>query len=156
MRHAILLAPLSALALAACGEQPTANNTGMLPPENEIDAMDAMPAEPILPPQNDVPPANETAETDDPFAGRWTGPEGLYAQITPAAAASSYRVEMQYTLDDKGNFTATRDGDALKMTRNGQAVTIKPGTGDETGMKWLAGKQDCLVVIAGSEGYCRD
>lgn len=149
MRYALILAPL---ALAACGEQPTANNTAMLPPENE---MEAMPAEPVLPPEA-LPASNDTAQTDDPFAGRWTGPEGLYAQITPAAAPGSYTVEMQYTLDDKGNFTATRDGDTLKLTRAGQAVTITPGSGDATGMKWLAGKQDCLIVIAGSEGYCRD
>ncbi|WP_147414331.1 hypothetical protein [Sphingomonas gilva] len=152
MRHALLLAPLSALALAACGEQPTSENTAMLPPENE---MAAMPAEPILPPQ-DIPPSNETAETDDPFAGRWTGPEGLYAQITPAATPGAYTVEMQYTLDDRGKFTATREGDTLKLTRAGQSVTITPGDGNATGMKWLAGKQDCLVVVAGSEGYCRD
>lgn len=149
MRRILILAPL---ALVACGEQPTANNTAMLPPENE---MEAMPNEPVLPPEV-LPPGNDTAQTDDPFAGRWTGPEGLYAQIAPAAAPGAYTVEMQYTLDDKGNFTATREGDTLKLTRKGQAVTITPGSGDATGMKWLAGKQDCLVVVAGSEGYCRD
>jgi hypothetical protein len=149
MRHALILMPL---ALAACAEQPTSENTGMLPPENE---MAAMPAEPVLPPQ-DIPMSNDTAETDDPFAGRWTGPEGLYAQITPAAGAGRYQVEMQYTLDDKGTFTATREGDTLTLTRPEGPVTITRGDGDATGMKWLAGKQDCLIVIAGSEGYCRD
>ena len=39
--------------------------------------------------------------------------------------------------------------------RNGVAETAVPGNGDAAGLKYLAGKQDCLVVKPG-EGYCRD
>jgi hypothetical protein len=33
--------------------------------------------------------------------------------------------------------------------------TLEARNGDETGMKWLAGKTDCLTVKPG-EGYCLD
>ena len=41
------------------------------------------------------------------------------------------------------------------IVRDGKDVAIRPGTGDETGFKYLAGKQDCLILIPGQEGYCR-
>ena len=39
--------------------------------------------------------------------------------------------------------------------RDGRAESIAATTGDETGMKWLAGKTNCLTIKVG-EGYCRD
>lgn len=153
-RHLIVLAPF---ALAACGSNEGQNTqTAMLPPENE---QAAMPAEGPVPAEAMANMSANTTDTDaeaDRFAGRWTGPEGLFAQIAPAAAAGRYTVEMQYTLDDRGTFPARLEGDALILDRAGRRIALTPGTGDETGMKWLAGKRDCLVAIAGSEGYCRD
>ena len=43
----------------------------------------------------------------------------------------------------------------IRFTRDGKDLTIRPGTGAETGFKWLAEKENCLIVIAGEEGYCR-
>ena len=43
----------------------------------------------------------------------------------------------------------------IRFVRDGKDLAIRPGNGDETGFKYLAGKQDCLIVIAGQEGYCR-
>jgi hypothetical protein len=42
------------------------------------------------------------------------------------------------------------EGTFLRLERT------RTGTdGDGTGMKWLADREDCLVVTAGSEGFCR-
>lgn len=160
MKLLLTLAGVPALLLAACSSptQDTSNDAGMVNaaeatglPANDAAAM---PAEPVLPPSAAA--TNEIAAADDPFVGRWTGPEGLYADIAAGPTAGAYTVEMQYTLDDKGSFPATRQGDALVVTRGGETVRITQGDGDATGMKWLAGKSDCLVVKPGSEGYCRD
>jgi hypothetical protein len=43
----------------------------------------------------------------------------------------------------------------LRFTRGGDALLLRQGSGVETGLKYLAGKKDCLVVKSG-EGYCRD
>lgn len=149
--------------LSACGspEGATANDTAMLPPENAAIANATEPMPPaILPASNSVllnATGNDTdATAEDPFAGRWTGPEGLYADITPVTPAGRYTVDMQYTLDDTGKFAATRKGETLELTRGGKTITATRSNGDATGMKWLAGKQDCLTVIKGSEAYCRD
>jgi len=42
-----------------------------------------------------------------------------------------------------------------EFERDGLQESIRPTNGDETGMKWLAGKKNCLTVRPG-EGYCRD
>ena len=39
--------------------------------------------------------------------------------------------------------------------RDGVRESLRPGSGVETGMKWLQDKSDCLVVKPG-EGYCRE
>jgi hypothetical protein len=89
------------------------------------------------------------------FAGTWTGPEGLSFVIEPAAGGG-FRVRNQDTLDEKSVFDARQEGATLRFVRRGQALTARPGTGAETGFKWLANKRDCLIVQAGVEGYCRD
>lgn len=89
----------------------------------------------------------------DAWAGRWVGPEGLVMEIT-AQAGGRYRVMNQYTLEEGGVFAGRVEGGAIVIGRGGKTVRIRKGTGDETGMKWLAGKADCLVVGPG-EGYCR-
>ena len=43
----------------------------------------------------------------------------------------------------------------IHFERDGKDLTIRPGTGAETGFKWLADKENCLIVVAGQEGYCR-
>ena len=47
-------------------------------------------------------------------------------------------------------------GETIRFTRNGRALTIRAGSGPETGFKWLAEKTNCLIVVPGKEGYCRD
>ncbi len=85
------------------------------------------------------------------FTGRWTGPEGTWLDIQPKGQDYSVTVS---NLDGPRTFDGIADDGGIRFMRDGQAFVIRPGNGDDTGMKWLAGKKDCLVVAPG-EGYCR-
>lgn len=87
------------------------------------------------------------------MSGKWTGPEGTYLNVTKKDGKFSIEIK---DLDSAKTFEGTAKGDTIEFTRNGKTETIKHATGDETGMKWLAGKKDCLVVTKGSEGFCRN
>ena len=89
------------------------------------------------------------------LAGRWTGVEGMYLAVSPGAAAGRYRLEMQYDLDHKGVFEGEATPQGIVFTRDGKRELLRPTRGDATGLKYLAGKADCLTVKQG-EGYCRD
>lgn len=65
------------------------------------------------------------------------------------------RLEMQSDLDTRGTYEGREDERAIRFERGGEQLTLRRATGDETSLKWLAGKQDCLMVREG-EGYCRD
>lgn len=82
------------------------------------------------------------------LTGRWTGVEGTWAEVSPTKVTIS-------NLDGPTSYDARAENGAVVFERDGQTLTIKKGSGDETGMKWLAGKKDCIVVAA-NEGYCRD
>ena len=88
------------------------------------------------------------------WAGKWTGPEGMYVTITPALDGK-VSLEMQSDLDTKGSYEGTATADGISFKRGEETLLLKPASGDETGLKWLAGKKDCLMVKSG-EGYCRD
>ncbi|WP_419816846.1 hypothetical protein [Glacieibacterium sp.] len=90
------------------------------------------------------------------FIGHWVGPEGLYLDIAADGGPYSgrYALKMKYTLDDEGSFTGLAKLDTIVFERGGKQLSLRAGNGDETGMKWLAGKTDCLIVAPG-EGYCR-
>ena len=88
------------------------------------------------------------------WAGKWTGPEGTYVTITPALDGK-VSLEMQSDLDTKGSYGGTATADGISFMRGEETLLLKPAIGDETGLKWLAGKKDCLMVKSG-EGYCRD
>ncbi|MCI4589603.1 hypothetical protein MOK15_05805 [Sphingobium sp. BYY-5] len=94
--------------------------------------------------------------TDD-WVGRWTGPEGLFLDIQPSpdGKPGHYAITNKDNLDRQGDYTGLADGSTIRFVREGKDLAIRPGKGDETGFKYLAGKQDCLVVVQGQEGYCR-
>jgi hypothetical protein len=100
--------------------------------------------------------AASTAVTDA-WIGRWRGVEGLNLQISadPSARPGHYTLAMQYSLDDTGSFPGVAEGDTIRFTRPDGPQTLRATDGDTTGLKWLAGKKDCLTVKTG-EGYCRD
>ncbi|HEX8445662.1 MAG TPA: hypothetical protein VF649_03520 [Sphingomonas sp.] len=89
------------------------------------------------------------------FLGTWTGPEGL-SFVVEAKPDGGYRIRNRDTLDSETTFDGGLAGETLRFVRRGETLSARPGTGAETGYKWLAQKKDCLIVQAGVEGYCRD
>jgi hypothetical protein len=102
------------------------------------------PAEPVA---NDL----GTAIADG-WVGTWRGPEGTSLQI--AKQEVGYQVTVR-NLDGPREFHGVAVEDLLQFERDGVTETLRAGDGQDTGMKWLAGKHDCLVVKPG-EGFCRD
>ena len=105
----------------------------------------------------------EGAEATDPataphrfasWAGKWTGVEGMYATITPTEPGK-YKLEMQSDLDTKGTYDGQDSEHGIQFKRGTEQLSLHRGNGDETGLKYLAGKKECLIVKTG-EGYCRD
>lgn len=140
MRHRILVAALvSASLLSACkqAEQTPAAET-------------TTPAPTTTKPAETTPASVYVAA----WAGKWTGPEGMYTTIT-LGADGKVSLEMQSDLDTKGTYEGTATADGISFKRAEETLLLKKATGDETGLKWLAGKKDCLMVKSG-EGYCRD
>ncbi|HEX2812922.1 MAG TPA: hypothetical protein VHO04_09590 [Sphingopyxis sp.] len=88
------------------------------------------------------------------WAGKWTGVEGMYVTIT-TAEPGKYKLEMQSDLDTKGSYDGEDSEHGIKFKRGSEELSLRRGSGDETGLKYLAGKKDCLIVKPG-EGYCRD
>ncbi|WOF45407.1 hypothetical protein KNJ79_11895 [Sphingopyxis indica] len=88
------------------------------------------------------------------WAGKWTGVEGMYVTITPTEPGH-YTLEMQSDLDTKGSYEGRDSEHGIRFRRGGEELSLHRGNGDETGLKYLAGKKECLIVKTG-EGYCRD
>lgn len=89
------------------------------------------------------PPSNAVDLT-----GKWQGVEGTYLIVGPSDVKIA-------DLDGERTFPATHAQNSVTFTRDYINETITPTDGAGTGMKWLAGKKDCVVVKPG-EGYCRD
>lgn len=98
-------------------------------------------------------------ETTDQWVGRWTGVEGLFLEISKdePVGPGHYLLEMQYGLDaeQSGTFEGQATDEGISFSRDDGQQLLRAGDGEATGMKWLAEKEDCLVVVTG-EGYCRD
>ena len=129
---------LGALALAACsGPAPDTHGSGNMTSAGSVDHRAEVP----------------TAPRD--YTGRWVGVEGMVLDIAHAGAPGHYDLTMQWDLDNKGIFDGTINGRTITFVRNDIVETLRPTDGDATGLKYLAGKTDCLTVKSG-EGYCRD
>ncbi|KTT73548.1 hypothetical protein [Sphingomonas endophytica] len=96
----------------------------------------------------------DAAATEERYLGRWIGVEGMFLNVT-RRQGGGVAMEMQWDLDHRGTFDGSVTAEGLRFVRNGVAETAVPGAGDATGLKWLAGKKDCLIVKPG-EGYCRE
>jgi len=145
MRITMLALPL--VALAACAEENPTGNAG-----NEINVVEV--------PDEGLPPADSPANASEGLAtdgwiGRWIGVEGTYLEISAGGEPGAYALEMQYDLDHRGTFEGRAEGDAIAFERGGETLRLTAGDGDATGLRYLVGKQDCLIVASG-EGYCRD
>jgi glucose/arabinose dehydrogenase len=124
--HALALAA----ALAGCGDRPAE------PPRTPV-------ASPSPPPAS--------ASTDS-WLGRWTGTEGTFLEL--GGGQGSYEVTIR-NLDGPRKFAAKADGAVVAFERDGTREILRATDGAGTGMKWLAGKKDCLALRSG-EGWCRD
>lgn len=104
-----------------------------------------------------IPEESTTSTSTHQYAGwegKWVGVEGMFVEIT-SDAPGQYKLEMQSDLDSYGTYEGTDTPQGIEFTREGQIYTLQTGTGDETGLKYLTGKSECLIVKSG-EGYCRD
>lgn len=88
----------------------------------------------------------------DGWLGRWNGPEGTFLQI--AGGNGKYELMIR-NLDGPRGFKGTAAGSGIEFERDGKKEVIRATNGNETGMKWLTGKSNCLTVRVG-EGYCKD
>ncbi len=145
-------------ALAACSDrQPAADASA------SAEASAAAATTPAEPARNDAeaspmpatPPAPaDIAKVEADYVGRWTGVEGMYL-VVATKPGGGVTLDMQWDLDNKGMFDGSVTAEGLRFMRNGVAESAVHSNGDATGLKYLAGKQDCLMVKPG-EGYCRD
>ncbi|MEG8037821.1 hypothetical protein QP166_00100 [Sphingomonas sp. LR60] len=101
---------------------------------------------------NAVEPA-ATAALEERYLGRWIGVEGMYLNVT-RREEGGVTLDIQWDLDHRGTFEGSVTAEGLRFLRNGVAETAVLGNGEQTELKWLAGKKDCLIVKPG-EGYCR-
>ncbi len=95
---------------------------------------------------------SQSAPPLESWLGKWNGPEGTYLDI--ARDGAQYDITIR-DLDGEKKYSAIEQDGTLQFMRNDVGEAIRPGTGTDTGMKWLADKKNCLVVKPG-EGYCRD
>jgi hypothetical protein len=116
-------------------------------------------ASPITSPSQTASPASSPA-TDgkatvgkaDTLVGQWPGVEGTYLKVDKKG--DKYEIEIK-NLDGSKKYEGTAKGDVIEFSRNGKTETIKAATAEETGMKWLKGEKNCVVITKGSEGYCK-
>jgi hypothetical protein len=145
------------LALVGCGggpmPPPAAGDSSKqdTPAPSDMAALSAaLPPPELQPPE---PVANDLGTaTADGWVGTWQGPEGTSLKI--AKQEVGYEVTVT-DLDGPRIFHGIAVDDVLQFERDDVTESLRAGDGKATGMKWLAGKRDCLVVKAG-EGYCRD
>jgi len=154
MRGTVIVA---ALALSACGASERRSEGAATQAAIENSAATPLPAPkapnpPPSPTPTPTPSATATLGANH-YLGRWIGVEGMYLVVTDPAQGD-VKLEMQYDLDNKGNFVGTVTPEGIRFERGGEQLLLRPSDGDATGLKWLAGKQDCLTVKPG-EGYCR-
>lgn len=139
------------LSLAACNGAPPSTTANSMTSAGSTEPA----ADNIAAPGSDASASTTTESRDgaDRWAGRWIGVEGTYLVVTPTGPGTA-SLEMQYDLDHEGTYPATVTPEGLRFTRGGEQMLLRPSDGDATGLKWLAGKKDCLTVKSG-EGYCR-
>ncbi|WP_448502354.1 hypothetical protein [Sphingomonas sp.] len=155
MRHTLFLALLP-LSLAACGTSTNEQEKSVLAAENAA----GLDGETVELPGGEGeamadPAAIAAAETTDDWIGEWRGVEGTMLTIVRGETPGRYRLTMQYTLDDRGSFDGLATEQGIAFSRPDGDHVLRASDGDATGLKWLAGKRDCLTVQQG-EGYCRD
>jgi hypothetical protein len=93
-----------------------------------------------------------TAPATQKWLGQWNGPEGTYLVLSQNG--DKYVVKIR-SLDSLDSYDGVPSGDRIQFVRNGKPESVHAGNGEETGMKWLLDKKNCLIIKSG-EGFCRD
>ena len=88
----------------------------------------------------------------DQWLGKWIGPEGTYLELSKSG--DHYTLMIQ-SVDGRNTYEGISLANGIEFHRAGKTETIHAGNGQETGMKWLLDKSNCLVIHTG-EGFCRD
>jgi len=150
----VLLALALALGLAACSGGTDAGNVAVAGNVQDVPDITEVPVE------GGATNAGEEAEDatmaalpTDAWTGKWIGVEGLALDIQPGDGPGKYALAVTL-LDGTSNYEGTAAGETISFTREGKTETIRKATGDETGLKYLAGKTNCLMIRSG-EGFCR-
>jgi hypothetical protein len=129
-----LLGSLAALFFAGCSRNP--QPSGNLTPASPANT-----------------PSNQTVTpVTDKWLGRWQGVEGAYLSLSKNG--NDYLIEIA-NLDGPKKYEGKTVGDHIEFQRGDKVESIRAATGKETGMKYLAEEENCLVVSVGSEGFCR-
>jgi hypothetical protein len=104
-----------------------------------------------VPAAPDKTPDHSPENSPDKWLGQWNGPEGTYLLLSKKG--DRYVVKIQ-SLDGPDVYEGVSTGDSTQFMRDGKTESIHAGSGEETGMKWLLDKKDCLIIKRG-EGFCR-
>jgi hypothetical protein len=103
------------------------------------------------PSPNSTAASSAASNVTDQWLGKWIGPEGTYLVLSKNA--DKYVVEI-HSLDGPATYEGVSVGDRIQFQRNGKTESIHASSGQETGMKWLLDKKNCLTIKTG-EGFCR-
>jgi len=106
---------------------------------------------------SNVPSTNPTTAASansvtDQWLGKWIGPEGTFLVLGRNGA--NYVLDI-HSLDGPATYQGTSAGDHIEFQRDGKTESLHAGSGQDTGMKWLLDKKNCLIIRTG-EGFCRD
>ena len=99
-----------------------------------------------------APAPAQNYSTTDKWLGQWNGPEGTFLKLS--GGAGKYEIIIQ-NLDGPKTYSGISLENGIQFERNGVLEKIRATNGEETGMKWLTEKQNCLTINRG-EGFCRD
>jgi hypothetical protein len=144
----------AALMLGACESKPTDEQQAALVENAVEDAQDVADNATMV---GEAREEAKDAPTRDAWVGKWIGVEGLVLTIEKSGTPGRYRLTNTYSLDKDatGVFEGYATKDGIAFIRPDGAKTLRASDGEGTGLKYLAGKKDCLTVGEG-EGYCRD
>ncbi|HEY1099440.1 MAG TPA: hypothetical protein VGF99_10950, partial [Myxococcota bacterium] len=89
----------------------------------------------------------------DAWLGKWVGVEGLALVIDKGPGGpGNYKLTIS-SMDGTTSHAGVADVDRIRFERNGTEY-IRAGKGTDTGLKWLADKNNCLIIKE-AEGFCR-
>lgn len=75
--------------------------------------------------------------------------------MTVTKTGDKYKIAITGLDKKTESFEGEAKGDTIEFKRKDKVETIKAATAEETGMKWLQGEKNCVVINKGTEGYCR-